>query len=295
MTETLTDSGHHLVVGVSVSEPAPDELVGLGLSDLHVRHAFIEIVRHVLALDGTIAYGGDLRAAGYTESLFDLVRAYNPRDLAGPERVTAYLAWPIGLALTPAQRADLANVATLEEVAPPDGAPATLPPIPERNADELLWNSLSLTKMRQHMTAALAARVVLGGRDSGQQGLLPGVIEEAVLAIGAEKPLYVAGGFGGCGRVLATALKGAAPEGLTLEYQLDHTPRYRELHDQAVSAGVAPSFDTLGQLLREATIEGLNNGLSQAENERLFDTDDVDEVVALLLRGLRQVASTRSP
>jgi hypothetical protein len=295
VTETLTEQGRNLLVGVSVSEPSPDELIGLGLSDLHVRHAFIEIVRHVLALDGSIAYGGDLRAAGYTESLFDLVRAYNPRDLAGPERVTAYLAWPIGLALTPAQRADLVNVATLEEVAPPAGAPTTLPPIPDRNPSELLWNSLSLTKMRHEMTAALGARVVLGGRISGQQGLLPGLIEEAALAIGAEKPLYVVGGFGGCGRVLASALMGAAPEELALEYQLDHTSRYRELHDQAVSAGVAPSFEALGKLLRGAAVEGLHNGLSQAENERLFGTDDVDEVVALLLRGLRRIASTRSP
>ena len=49
-----------------------------------------------------------------------------------------------------------------------------------------------------------------------------------------------------------------------------------------------------GQVLREAAIQGLNNGLSEAENERLFVTDDVDEVVALLLRGLRQIGSARS-
>lgn len=294
MTEVLSDPGPMIVVGVSVSEPSADELVALGLSELHVRHAFIEIVRHVLALGGSIAYGGDLRAAGYTEALFDLIRAYNPRDLAGPERVRSFLAWPIGLGLTPAQRADLANVATIEEVGRPDGAPPTLPPVPERSAEELLLNSRSLTKMRQQMTSAIGARVLLGGRVAGQQGLLPGGVEEAALAIQAGTPLYVAGGFGGSGRVLAAALRGSTPTELTLEYQVGHTPRYLELHVAAVAAGVAPSFENLRRLFSEAGVEGLNNGLDRSENERLFTADEVDDVVALLLRGLRQVSGASS-
>src|SRR5207244_6277673 len=59
-----------IVVGVSVSEPSPEELVRLGVSEVHVRHAFIEIVRHVLAAGWSVAYGGDLRRAGYTDALF---------------------------------------------------------------------------------------------------------------------------------------------------------------------------------------------------------------------------------
>ncbi len=295
MTDMLSGPQQMMVVGVSVSEPSPEELVVLGLSELHVRHAFIEIVRHVLALDGSIAYGGDLRTAGYTEVLFDLVRAYNPRDLAGPERVWSFLAWPIWLGLTAAQRADLANVASLEEVARPDGAPLDLPPIPERNMEERVWNSRSLTKMRQQMTSSIGARVVLGGRLSGQQGLLPGVVEESALAIEAGTPLYVAGGFGGSGRVVAAALRGGStPTELTLDHQLANTPGYAELHDHAAKSGEAPSFDGLYRLFSEAGVDGLNNGLSRDENDRLLVTDDVDEVVALLLRGLRQVSSAPS-
>ena len=278
-----------IVVGVSVSEPSPDELISIGLSDLHVRHAFIEIARHVLALGGSIAYGGDLRAAGYTESLFDLVRAYNPRELTGPDRVHSFLAWPIWTQLTPAQRADLANVATINEVPAPDGAPSELPPIGERSPEELLWMSRSLTKMRQEMGRAIGARVVLGGRGSGQQGLLPGVIEEAITALEERSPLYVIGGFGGCGRVLAAALHGETPVELTLDYQLERTPRYEELHRFATSVDAAPSLDELHRMLHEAGIDGLNNGLDRTENERLLVTDDVDDLVALVLRGLRNL------
>src|SRR6478735_8072282 len=99
-----------LVIGVSVSEPSEAELISLGLSELHVRHAFIEICRHVLAKGWSVAYGGDLRAAGYTETMFDLARTYDRKELAGPERVLSYLAWPLWLDLSAKDRADLKNV-----------------------------------------------------------------------------------------------------------------------------------------------------------------------------------------
>ena len=289
MTDTPPILQPDVIVGVSVSEPAPEELVTLGLSDLHVRHAFIEIVRHVLALGGSIAYGGDLRVAGYTEALFDLVRAYNPRDLTGPDRVYSFLAWPLWTELTPAQRADLANVTTIVEVPAPDGAPSELPPIGERSPADMLWMSRSLTKMRQQMGRAIGARVVLGGRVAGQQGLLPGVVEEALLAIDIRCPLYVIGGFGGCGRVLASALHGGSPVELTLEYQRERTARYDELYRLAESVDAAPSFDEARRMLREAGLDKLSNGLDPAENERLMLTDDVDDLVSLILRGLRNL------
>jgi hypothetical protein len=289
MTDLTTATDKNFLVGVSISEPSVDELVRLGLSELHVRHAFIEVVRHILARGGSIAYGGDLRAAGYTEALFDLVRTYDRKELTGPDRVLSYLAWPIWLNVTAAQRADLANVATIKEVPRPDGAPEALPPLNDRQPEDLLWNSLALTKMREEMTSAIQARIVLGGRVFGQQGLLPGVLEEAALALHAAVPLYLAGGFGGCAQVLAAAMGGSMPPELTLDYQLRHTPRYPELFKAATSAGRAPSFDDLMGSLATAGVEGLGNGLDAVENVRLFATDDVDEVVALVLRGLRRV------
>ncbi|HEY1964991.1 MAG TPA: hypothetical protein VGG59_08670, partial [Acidobacteriaceae bacterium] len=62
MSATLTSTGV-LTVGLSVSEPDEQELVRLGLDEIHVRHAFIEIARHILARGWSLAYGGDLRRA----------------------------------------------------------------------------------------------------------------------------------------------------------------------------------------------------------------------------------------
>ena len=49
MSDPNTVWRSELLVSISVSEPTDEELINLGLSELHVRHAFTEIVRHVLA------------------------------------------------------------------------------------------------------------------------------------------------------------------------------------------------------------------------------------------------------
>jgi hypothetical protein len=38
-----------------------------------------------------------------------------------------------------------------------------------------------------------------------------------------------------------------------------------------------------------AGIQGLNNGLNEKENNRLFDSDNMDEIIALLLKGLSAI------
>ncbi len=288
---TLTSTGV-LLVGISVSEPDKQELVRLGLDQIHVRHAFIEIARHVLARGWSIAYGGDLRREGYTEALFDLVRTYNRTDLSGPERVHHYLSWPAWRDLTAEQRADLANIATTTKGPRPLGAPESLPEIKERGPDDLLWSSLATSEMRAQMNSDIGARVVLGGRVSGQQGLYPGIAEEAVLALRSQIPLYVAGGFGGCARLVADMLQGAKPAELSLDYQLENTPRYRDLAGAAVAEGQAPAFDELQETFTAAGIKGLRNGLSESDNLRLMRTDDVDEIVALVVQGLRRIGKS---
>lgn len=280
------------VVGVSISEPPDDELVALGLSSMHLRHTFIEVVRHVLAAGWSVAYGGDLRQSGYTEALFDLVRIYEHRKLTGPERVMSYLAWPVWVGRSPQEDVELANVATLVKSPAPPGAPETLPPFAERTPAELFLAARAVSRMRRDMTAGIDRRLVLGGRVYGQIGLVPGVVEEAVLAIDAGVPLYVAGGFGGCGRVIAAALEGATPPELTVDYQLAHTSRYGELLDAAGWQGTTPDLDGIVTRLAETGLAGLRNGLDEDDNRRLAHSDDTEQVVALVMRGLHQLNGT---
>jgi hypothetical protein len=275
-----------------VSDPSAEETNRLGISELHTRHVFVEIVRHMLSAGWSVAYGGDFRQCGYTNALVDLVRTYERREAPGPERVRAYLAWPIWAKLTQRDRAELVNVAILHEIPAPQGAPRSLPPASERTPRELLWASLALTAMREQMTRDLDARVVLGGRLDGQQGLTPGIAEEALLALEGKKPLFVLGGYGGCARALVACIKGDRVRELTTGYQAEHTARYVELLAEARSAQTR-TVDVVAEDLRSFGMQALGNGLTEEENERLFASDEIDEVVALILRGLRRRTGDR--
>lgn len=283
------------VVGVSISDPPEDELIALGMGSMHVRHTFIEVVRHVLAAGWSVAYGGDLRRLGYTEALFDLVRMYDHPDFTGPERVTSYLAWPVWVGRTADDDAELANVATLVRCPAPPDAPAALPPAADSTPEELLLRSVALTRMRADMTTAIDSRLVLGGQVTGQVGLLPGILEEVMLALDAGLPLYVAGGFGGCARAVVAALEGRRPAELTLDHQLVHTPRYAELLEAARGHDVGPDFGGAVDRLASVGLTGLRNGLDDTDTRRLAHTDDTEEVTLLVLRGLHRLFGAPRP
>jgi hypothetical protein len=291
MTRLSTPSRFGLVAGLSVSDPAEEELVRLGLSRLHIQHVFIEITRHILARGWSVSYGGDLRTGGYTEALFDLVRTYNPRDLPGPDRVTNYLAWPNWLGLSASASAATANIASTVRSPTPEGAPQDLPARQDRTPEHLAWAALGLTSMREQMTSDVDVRIILGGRGSGQQGLYPGLVEEAVVAIRSGVPLFVMGGFGGAGGLVARALTGATVEELGLEYQIERGDRYADLLRGLRAMGHLPDFPGINEELRRTGHRGLANGLDEPESVRLAESDDVDEVIALVLRGCSAIAA----
>ncbi len=281
-----------LLVGISVSEPAEGELIGLGLSQVHVRHAFIEIARHLLAAGYSLAYGGDFRQQGYTEAMLDLVRTYSRDDQPGPERIRVYSAWPRWLGLGADERAELVSVATLVPVDRPPGAPEHLAPETDRAIGDRLWAALALTEMRREMNRDIDARVLLGGRSSGQEGLLPGVVEEAALAVDDGLPLFVVGGFGGAASLVGSDLAGEARPELSLNYQKDNTPGYASLWEAAQGSSVEPNFEDLVEKLARIGAGVNRNGLSSEQNDMLLESSDIDEIIALVLRGLKTMTKT---
>ena len=74
MSSTVSTPLSGLRLGISISS-SPD-LARLGLGELHLQDAFVEITRYLLASGGSPAYGGDLRKGGYTDLLLDLLRTY---------------------------------------------------------------------------------------------------------------------------------------------------------------------------------------------------------------------------
>lgn len=263
-----------LTVGISVSEPSQDDLEARGLDELHVRHAFVEVARQILSAGGSLAYGGDLRAGGYTMSLLALLRTYSLPFRPARDRIRQYLAYPVWQAMSTAEAADLAVYLTRVDVGPAPGGGTAGSAARARD----------LSAMRELMTRDTDARILLGGRSFGQSGRWPGVVEEAFHAVRAGQPMLVAGGFGGAAAAVASAVRGDWPVELTTEFQQARNPRYAELLDGEVGPTEVELRDTL-------TNAALHNGLSDPENRQLFDTVDLDLMMALILRGLASLTS----
>ena len=78
-----------------------------------------------------------------------------------------------------------------------------LPPNTPRNS--YIW-SRCLTEMREKSISSSTARICAGGRLTGYKGKMPGVLEEIILALNEQKPIYLLGAFGGVVREVSKLL-----------------------------------------------------------------------------------------
>lgn len=257
-------------IAIAISE-SPD-MAALGLGPEHLRDAMAEIARHLLAMGARLVYGGDLRANGFTELLFELVARYRRDADVGDARpaVVNYIAWPIVVSRPAAEMRglvdELAGVAELHFLDPHGGelTPSSLDDVPRPSVTDRDW-AVALSAMRGVLTRVTDARIVLGGRTEGYKGRMPGIAEEALTALEGGQPLFLLGGFGGCARDIAVALKLLPPPS-----------------DLPAWTG----WDAFGSFDGTA----LRNGLTVEENATLVRTVHVDEAVALILRGLLRLA-----
>ena len=203
-----------------------------------------------------------------------------------------FLAWHIWNSAPAAELATLRTVAKLECLPEPAEARATPTP------SEAYLRARSLSAMRQAMTRALDARLLLGGGTTGFKGRMPGLIEEAWLAVEAHKPLYLLGAFGGCTGEIIRALQGETPEIFSTRLQTERTEGYTALL-QEYDARLGEDEGSRGPARALASFQKLGvsglarlNGLSEAENQVLFSTREPpvpDTAAALVIQGLQQV------
>lgn len=254
------------VIAVSASESA--DMGYLGLSDKHLQDAMVEIARHLLALGARLSYGGDLRAGGFSNLLFELVQRHR-RDIDEdlPVGITNFLAWPVHLRMpfaeidrATAEMKGIAELICLDE----NGTSMPLQTrkqVKEREPSTSEWND-GLTAMRRVVQTETHARIVLGGRVENFKGSMPGIAEESLYSLEAGRPLFVLGGFGGCARDIAETLGLADP----------WRPLSRAWPERAAFTKFGP--------------DSLNNGLTEAENRTLAKTPHIDQAIILILKGL---------
>ncbi len=297
-------------IGLSISDNR--DLAARGFSKAHLSAAVVELSGHLLAQGATLVYGGFLQppeapAAGgppgpnFTQSLMELVHQHNRLPELAVPRIRNYSAWPHYLQASTAWRA--ANFKDIEiiEIAPPGTAAAlveggTVSASSRSDGPEYLYVlSESLRAMRRRMNAEIEARILVGGKLAHYRGFMPGILEEALLALERGIPLYVIGAFGGCAEAVGRALLGESPECLTENFQRASTPWLSALlvyaDTCALKAGEPRPVDYEAGVrrLHEVGPAGCRNGLSAAESQRLLESDDLEEVIRLVLLGLTKV------
>jgi hypothetical protein len=196
--------------------------------------------------------------------------------------------------------ADHLDVAKVERIPPPPDLLAsgmvkeTEPLSPSSPRTRYIW-ARCLTEMREKMNEVIDARVLIGGQLKGYKGKYPGLVEEAVLAMRAQKPVFLLGGFGGITKAIIDAIIGKKPNSLTLEYQCrdkDYEQMIKSYEAQNTDQNLsleAINYEEMVREFNEAGIKGLNNGLTDKENNILFETQNREHAVILVLRGLSRL------
>lgn len=261
-------------LALSVSD-SPD-LGKLGLLESHFRMALGEIGRCVLIASGRLVYGGHLNPSGYAAFLARELERYAQRD----RPLLLCLAWSehrkLSLSVIEARRKALGLLGALvcldaqgREIDPAAGRSDDAPgPVDAKTQGD------SLSGLRRHMTAQSAGRILIGGRREGFHGAMPGLLEEAILAVETRQPIYIAGGFGGVAWDIASVV-GFGPPGL-LPFLSGVEPDNR----------LVTGLQALEKALGDTNGASLKNGLSEVENCHLAAAYRPSEVAALVSLGL---------
>ncbi|MCY4028511.1 MAG: TIR domain-containing protein [Acidobacteria bacterium] len=309
----LTPSGRwgHVLKGLrlGLSVGTVDELTlrTLGLSDLHLTDAVRVLSRQALATGANLVYGGALELTGPSDdstnlvsALFEMIGIYNRAGTVEFPPLDNYTAWPFW------QGVSLDWLATRRHMLRVRRLPAPPAARDQANADvtslrKTPWGrcliGLSLSTTRRQLAAATAARIALGGARHRFLGLLPGVVEEALLTLDHRRPLYVIGGFGGAASELAALLLGRPAPSLSFEHQAKYTPGYTETiaayqAHRSAHPGLPPvDYPTIVDRLARHGLAGLAaaNGLNEEENRTLLTTRNLDVAVHLVMSGLTRI------
>jgi hypothetical protein len=300
-------------LAMSVSD-SPDAGGEQGFTAEHVKDATVLVGRTLVSAGAMIAYAGDLRPGGNDDLFAGLIAAYNASGEEATELLIKYIPAAVDFGAFARQRRGLVFTGRWLGEDPWRDRAALAPP-PVSKQDELVY----LSDVRRLASLQCFARVLLAGQlapqadgaNTGYLGAYPGVLEEAWWTLQLGKPMYVIGGFGGATGALADLLRGKPLPRLLTAPALAG-PEYSEYRQRAAAfatdprtalLGVPPTMESLvadlqargARLLASDEASRSWNGLTVAENQRLFTSRDPIEITQLLMQGLLAVALRQLP
>lgn len=294
------DSLMGVKVGISISNVAQDSDYEKNLHSNTLVKLSKELARHLLARSSQIIYGGDLRKNGFTDFILNEASVIKSRKPELDTVVENHLAWPLHMQNSAdllRWRANFNSVMKTIEYDLPEDLETIV------NEDFILhqpsvenayvW-SRCLTEMRVNSIGESTVRVCAGGKRNNYKGCMPGVLEEIIVSLEQERPMFLIGGFGGIVHdVCELILTQDIPESLTAEWQVSSNADYQELQDFASNFGKEVNYGDIALTLSSTNISLLASrvGLSSEEYSRIMNSPFVDEVVYLCLKGLKKIGA----
>ncbi len=286
-----------LTVGLSMAEP--ENLAAFGFTKADVNRFIIRFSETLLGLGARLVFGHDWRHGGIMEMVSEAAIRYRPlsSEKSGQDwSVLNLVPWPDKPALEPWRRDQIKDVIQVEEAGVPSSADdwrhfahmasgAELPQPPSRESGDELesrwWRACALSHLRVRLNGLCDARVCLGGKvlpksennPGGHSGWFPGVIEEAFHAMSIGQPVFVGSLFGGASQLMAQAFEKNQPPKVDIAEDL-------MIHRH----GIAPLSPADWWAKCEKVSQP--SALADADRERLHQTQDMEEFLLLVVKGL---------
>lgn len=161
--------------------------------------------------------------------------------------------------------------------------------------EPLAINAVAMFRQRLDTAESSVARVAIGGSMTTHKGRMPGVADEVVISLAMGHPLYIAGGWGGAaeeiGRLLALGGTRSGEVDVAFSSDDDTFRVIAEKFRPSPWSSLPVTAKESAAFLKERALGSKHwpeNGLSAAENKLLFRSQSSEEVVGLIVTGLRR-------
>ncbi|MDO7442668.1 TIR domain-containing protein [Acinetobacter baumannii] len=283
-------------IGISISDYKEDQFETHNQHIDELKRLSQVLAGHLLARKHTLIYGGDLREDGFTQFILDEALIIQNRTMDNSIKVENHLAWPIYLEpKLKIFKIKYHGILHTEEYIPPTDIHINQENFLEPNCRENLYIwSRSLTEMREQSISKCDFRIIAAGKSSDYKGKMPGVLEEFIISLKKQKPIYILGGFGGITSKIATSIFNKEPEPeLTERWQIQNNIGYADLQSLATSKGFGADYHEIENFIKSICIESLahNVGLTTEDYQKLMFTPFIDEAIHLILKGLTQLST----
>jgi hypothetical protein len=292
-----------LVVNLSVSQG--DDSLKHGYPGWQVNRVTLQFVAALYGQGASLVFGHDWREDGVMEAVHGFALQMQPPiplateagQAEGQPLMRNLLPWPETPRLSQDEQEQLSTTLRVETAGLPEELQQFDAEARAAGANAPAYAYLrarGLTFLRHRLTDLCDARICIGGPRSGSQGRYPGLIEEALLAVRQNKPLYLASLLGGASEQVIASVEGQAiPHDFCPPAPIEQLYRQPPVYGDDPEPGPDRTIDraAVWREFSEAGREGIAriNRLSIEENNELLRTPVVERAIELVLTGLSRL------